>query len=325
VTLSFLSPLAAVVGLAATPALVAVARAERRSRRLCRTLGLAPRRPIGAALTGLAVVVCACLLALAAAQPVLAKVQPVQGRQDAEVLFVFDISRSMLARRSADAPTRFDRARETARGLRARIASTPVGVVSMTDRVLPHLFPTLNVGVFDATLRDAIGIERPPPDRLGRGRATSLGGLSALATRNFFDERATKRVAVVFTDGESLPFDALDLRDKLQQGNVRLVFVRIWGGEERIFDAAGAAIPAYRPDPASERVLTVAARDLGAAVVGEDDAAAAADRVGELLGSGTVGPAGRELRTTTLAPYAVLGALLPLTFLIWRRNLAPVR
>lgn len=320
-TLSFLSPVAALVAVAVVPALLAAAGAERRSRALCRVLGL-PARGVGSVVwTALALTACAACLALAAAQPVVGKVRPVQGRQDAEALFVFDISRSMLASAGPSAPTRFTRARAAARAVRAQLPALPVGVVSMTDRVLPHLFPTLGAGLFDATLDDALGIERPPPDRLGRGRATSLGSLGLLATRNFFGENASRRVAVVFTDGESLPYDALDLRDRLGQGNVTLVVVRIWAPEERIYDARGNVLAAYRPDPAAQAALDKDMAAVGARVLRPADVDGVADAVRRAVGSGPVGPAGRELRTKALAPYAVLGSFLPLVFLLWRRNL----
>ena len=320
-TLSFLSPVAALVAVAVVPALLAAAVAERRSRALCRVLGL-PARGVGSVLwTALTLVGCTACLALAAAQPVLGKVRPVQGRQDAQALFVFDISRSMLAAAGPSAPTRFTRAREAARAVRAQLPDLPVGVVSMTDRVLPHLFPTLGAGLFDATLDDALGIERPPPDRLGRGRATSLGSLGLLATRNFFGENASRRVAVVFTDGESLPYDALDLRDKLGQGNVTLVVVRIWAPEERIYDARGTVLAAYRPDPAAQTALDTDMATVGARVLRPADVDGVAEAARRAVGAGPVGPAGRELRTTALAPYAVLGSFLPLAFLLWRRNL----
>ena len=320
-TLSFLSPLGALVAAAVVPALLAAAGAERRSRAVCRLLGLRARGPASLIGTALALVACAACLALAAAQPVVGKVRPVEGRQDAEALFVFDISRSMLARRGPAAPTRLARARESARALRAQLPSLPVGVVSMTDRVLPHLFPTLGAGLFDATLDDALGIERPPPDRLGRGRATSLGSLGLLATRNFFGENASHRVAVVFTDGESLPYDALDLRDKLGQGNVTLVVVRVWASEERIYDGRGNVLAAYRPDPAAQTALDKDMAVVGARVLRPADIDGVAEAVRRAVGSGPIGPAGRQLRTTALAPYAILGSFLPLGFLLWRRNL----
>lgn len=319
-TLSFLSPVAAVVAVAVVPALLAAAAAERRSRTLCRVLGL-PAGGAGSFLwTAFAIAGCAGCLALAAAQPVIGKVRPVQGRRDAQALFVFDISRSMLAAAGPGDPTRFTRAREAARAVRAQLTDLPVGVVSMTDRVLPHLFPTLGVGVFDATLDDALGIERPPPDRLGRGRATSLGSLGLLATRNFFGENASRRVAVVFTDGESLPYDPAHLRDSLSQGNVSLVVVRIWAAEERIYDSGGDVLPAYRPDPAAQTALDKDMATAGARVLRPADAGGIVDAVRRAVGTGPVGRAGHELRTTALAPYAVLGSFLPLAFLLWRRN-----
>jgi hypothetical protein len=320
-TLSFLSPVAALVAVAVVPALFAAAGSERRSRVLCRVLGLPARGPASVVGTGLALAGCAACLALAAAQPVVGKVRPVQGRQDAEVLFVFDISRSMLAGAGPGAPTRFTRARVAARAVRARLPELPVGVVSMTDRVLPHLFPTLGEGFFDATVDDALGIERPPPDKLGRGRATSLGSLGLLATRNFFGDGATRRVAVLFTDGESLPYDALDLRDRLGQGNVTLVVVRIWARDERIYDTRGNALAAYRPDPAAQAALDEDMASVGARVLRPEDVDGIAEAVRRAVGSGPVGPSGRELQTTALAPYAVLGSFLPVAFLLWRRNL----
>ena len=320
-TVSFLSPVAALVAVAVVPALFAAAGSERRSRALCRVLGL-PARGLGSLVgTALALAACAACLALAAAQPVVGKVRPVQGRQDAEALFVFDISRSMLASAGPGAPTRFTRAREVARAVRARLPEVPVGVVSMTDRVLPHLFPTLGEGFFDATVDDALGIERPPPDRLGRGRATSLGSLGLLATRNFFGADASRRVAVVFTDGESLPYDAVGLRDTLGHGNVTLVVVRIWAPGERIYDARGNAIASYRPDPGAQVALDEDMAAVGARVLRPRDVDGIAEAVRRAVGSGPVGPAGRELQTTALAPYAVLGSFLPVAFLLWRRNL----
>ncbi len=319
-TLSFVSPLAALVAVAVVPALLAAASAERRSRMLCHVLGLPARGLASVAGTGVALAGCAAFLALAAAQPVIGKVRPLQGRQDAQALFVFDISRSMLARGGPTGPTRLTRARGAARAVRARLPSLPVGVVSMTDRVLPHLFPTVGMGLFDATLRDALGIERPPPDRLGRGRATSLGSLGLLATRNFFGEHASRRVAVVFTDGESLPYDALDLRDRLDQGGVTLIVVRTWARDERIYDARGDAIAAYRPDAGAQAALDTNMAAVGARVFNSTDVDGIAGAVRGAVGSGPVWPEGRELHTTSLAPYAVLGSFLPLAFLLWRRN-----
>ena len=319
-TLTFISPFAALVGLLAFGAVYALLRAERRSRALCDVLGLEPRRRLALLPPLLAIALTAVLLALAAAQPVVATVSPVSGRTDAEAVFVFDISRSMLARPSADEATRFDRARQSARVLRGRLPHVPAGVASLTDRVLPHLFPSISDQAFSATVTRSLGIERPPPDRFGRGRATSLRALAALAERSFFAASARQRLAVVYTDAESRPVDAVALRDSLQAGNVTVLFVRVWGAEERIFDSPRGADATYRPDPTSGRELSALAAELGAPVFGEMQLDEITRAARDALGDGPSGPEGRDLQSRELAPYAALAAFAPLAFLFWRRR-----
>jgi hypothetical protein len=322
VALSFLTPWAALVGLLGGVALWALVGAERRARAVCRALGLVPRPWRSAALPALAVLVAALLLALAAAQPVVATVRQGEGRTDAEALVVLDISRSMLASRRPRGLTRIERARAIAKEIRGALPGVPVGVASLTDRVLPHLFPTTNQDVFVATLDRAVGIERPPPDRTGRGRATSLRAVGAVATRNFFSPAARKRVAVVLTDGESRSVPVGPLAAALAQGNVTLLFVHVWGVDERIFGANGSPIPEYLADPDTPGFMSSLANAVGARVFEEDDAGRVAQAARTAIGSGPLGPSGRELQSLELAPYAVLGAFLPLAFLVWRRNLA---
>jgi hypothetical protein len=283
-------------------------------------LGLPPRSRASLLGTGLTIAFVGGLLGLAAAQPVIATVSPRHGRTDAEAVFVFDISRSMLARSSPSEPTRFDRARQTAVELRSRLPDVPVGVASLTDRVLPHLFPSISGQAFSATVARALGIERPPPDRFGRGRATALGALSGLADRNFFDPSARHRLAVVFTDGESLPVAAAALRDRLEAGRVHVLIVRVWRPDERVFDRTGRPIADYRPDPASGPELAALGRELRAGVFDEAHLSGVTDAARAALGSGPTGPEGRDLQSRRLAPYAVLAALAPLSFLLWRRN-----
>ena len=61
-----------------------------------------------------------------------------------------------------------------------------VGITSLTDRVLPHLFPTLDPNVFESVLHDAIGIERPPPSGTG-DLATDYNTLGDTGTNNYYD------------------------------------------------------------------------------------------------------------------------------------------
>ena len=321
-TLSFLTPWAALVGVLGALALWALVDADRRSRGLARALGLAPRSRLGSALPALALVLTAVLLALAAAQPVVATVRDGQGRSDAEALLVLDISRSMLARREPQGLTRIERARSIAKDVRGALPGVPVGLASLTDRVLPHLFPTTNQDVFIATLDRSLGIERPPPDRSGRGRATSLRALAALGTANFFRPGARKRVAIVLTDGESVPVNTGALGAALARGNITLLLVHLWGIDERIYRPNGTPLPEYLADPDTPGFLSSLANGVGARVFAEGDAGRAAQAARRAIGSGPMAPSGRELQSLELAPYAVLASLVPLLFLVWRRNLA---
>ena len=296
-------------------------RAEVRGRRVCAALGLVPRGRGAGALEIGALALVGALLGVAAMQPVGSRVQPREQRTDAEAIFVFDISRSMEARARRGAPTRFARALAAAKELRATMPAVPVGVSTVTDRVLPHLFPTSSANVFTATLDRSLGIERPPPDRSGRGRATALGALAALATNNFYGADASRRLAVVFTDGETLPADLGTLRARMLGGGVRTLVVRFWGPDERIYDARGAVERGYRPDPASTGVLAELTAAVEGSTFGErrlDDAAA---RARALLGDGPTGPRGRELSSLELAAPVAAAAFAPLLLLLWRRNL----
>jgi hypothetical protein len=322
VKLSFLTPWAAAVGLLGAVAVWALFGGERRSRAVCRALGLVPRPWLAAGLPALAIVLVAALLALAAAQPVVATVRNGEARTDAEALVIVDISRSMLAKGRPNGLTRLERARTIAKDVRAALPGVPVGIASLTDRVLPHLFPTTNQDVFVATLDRALGIERPPPDRSGRGRATSLRALGAVGTANFFRPGARKRVAIVLTDGESLPVRVAPLGAALARGNVTLLLVHVWGVDERIFRASGAPIPEYLADPDTPGFLGSLSNAIGARVFDEDEAGRAAGAARSALGAGPMGPSGRELQSLELAPYAVLASFVPLLFLVWRRNLA---
>jgi len=318
VSVSFLSPWAAAVGALALLAVGLLLASERRSRALCGLLGLAPRPGSSLAVDVGALLAVGALLGLAAAQPVVADVRPISGRTDAEATVVFDISRSMLARRERSAPTRLDRARALAKELRGGLPDVPVGVSSLTDRLLPHLFPTLSANAFAATADRAVAIERPVPDRRAE-RATALGALGDLGRQNFFGRTARTRVALVFTDGESVPFSLGELRALLLGGRVAVYFVHTWDPDDRVYGSQGAP-ERYRPDPRSRAVLDRVAIEIGGGVFTENEVGPALSALRRRLGEGPVAPRGRELQAVALAPYAVFGAALPLALVLLRRN-----
>ena len=84
----------------------------------------------------------------------------------------------------------------------------------------------------------AIGIERPPPDRRAR-RATAFASLGDLGRVAFFRPDTRRRIAVVISDGETIPVDLGTLSDRLRDGRVSTIFVQVWRRDEAVFDDNG--------------------------------------------------------------------------------------
>lgn len=316
----FLTPLGAVLALTALVPLVVLAFRERRARNVRTTLGLA-QRPLRA-LVSVAVALAAvpCLLALAAMQPIVETTKTIEERTDAEVFVVADVSRSMLASSGSGAPTRLERVQADAEALRAELPGVPVGILSLTDRLLPHLFPTVNESVFRSTLAKSIGIERPPPALFFSTRATQLNALAGIPERGFFSPSARKRVLVVYTDGESQPVDEELTRAFARKPRVETLFVHVWDRDERIYES-GAPERGYTPDPSSAAALRRVGDLTDGRVFAESDAGAAGAAARELLGYGPTRVHALEGERRALMPYATMLALLPLGFVLLRRNL----
>jgi hypothetical protein len=317
--MTFLTPLGSLVMLAVLIPLAAHALLERHARLVSRRLHLVPPAVRSRLGIPLAIAGVAAFLAFAAAQPVVAGTQTRVGRSDAEVFFLFDTSRSMLAKHDFASPTRLARAKDLALQLRQSLADVPVGIASLTDRVLPHLFPTLDAQVFASTLDSSIGIERPPPSGTEK-LSTDFGQFGLVATNNYFNPQIARRLLVVFSDGESRWFDTTVLADKLGRNHVHVLFVHLWDPGDKIFLTSKAQDPGYRPDPAGRVSAQQVATAGGGAVFHAGGAAALQSAAKSFLGRG---PAKilREQRTrVSLAPYVALAALLPLSFLLLRRN-----
>jgi hypothetical protein len=319
--ISFASPWGGLVALGAVLPLTAFLGAEWRLRRVRSALRL--ERPGTKAVLPAAVALCAVplLLGLAAAQPVLERTKTRYVRTDAEAFFVMDTSRSMLAARSPDGATRFERARKAALRLRGSIADVPAGIASLTDRLLPHLFPTSSRSAFTGTIERALGVERPPPQMVQR-RATSYFQLTSLSTQNYFSDSAKRRVAVVLTDGESAPFEESEFAKDFRGARIRTIFIRFWDDDERVFGRGGKPEPGYRPDPSSGADLDRIAGVIRGSAFSEGDFGDAAAAMRAAVGQGPRVKVGRDEDSVELAPYVVLGAFVPLAFLLWRRNLS---
>jgi hypothetical protein len=316
---SFLTPIAGLVALVAVFAVVAFVRSEQRAREVRALLRLAPP-PGSARWTIAAIAVLALLVGVGAAQPVIEESQEEAARSDAQAFFVIDTSRSMLASTGAGEATRFDRARAAALRIRDGIPQVPAGIASLTDRVLPHVFPTVNRATFESTLRLSIGVDRPPAIEAGNQRATSFGALVALPSRNFFRGPA-RRLLVVLTDAETTDFEALPLSRSFARARIDTIVVRVSQPGERIYTREGVEA-AYRPDPASGEAAAALARAVDGRAFDEDELDGAIDAARSAIGRGRTVVRTERPDIRPLGQYAFLAALLPLGFLLWRRNLA---
>jgi hypothetical protein len=321
VQLVFVNPLAGLAFLAVLLPLAAFWRIRRRGTRVRAALGLAPPPRRSGVLALAAIVLLAALVGAASAQPVLVDSQPRYVREDAEAYFVVDITRSMLASAGPAAATRLERARVFAERVRAAVPDVPAGIASFTNRLVPHVFPTHNIALFGSGLRRSIAIERPAPDRSDQALVTAFDSLAPLQTHNFFSPRADRRVAVVLTDGETRPVSPATLRALRARPRIDLLIVRFWSEEERIHRPRLEIDAQYQTDPGSTATLAAFADAVGAQVYSEDDAGAVARELRRRLGRGEPVVAGEEVSARPLTAWAVGLALVPLAFLLVRRNL----
>jgi hypothetical protein len=327
-TLEFLTPPGALLALVVLVPLAAFLVVSRRAARVRRALGLpalSVQRPLVPVLALLAV---GGLLGFAAAQPLVQRTTTHPVRADAEVFVVIDISRSMLAQARPGAPRRLDRAKLAAARLRASLPEVPVGIGSLTNRVLPHLFPSGDLDVFRATLARAIGIERPAPgtgfivnpEQNALRNVTSFSSLGRVATQRFFSPGVRRRLLVVLTDGESLDVSAAAVGRRLQAASIETLFLHVWAPQERVF-TRGAPEPQYRPMPGSRAVLEQLAAATRGSVYDERGLQAAVRDARDVLGTGPT-RARKDERSgrLALAPYLSAAAFLPLALLFWRRD-----
>ncbi len=317
--LVFLTPLGALLAAGMLVPLAGLLLVRRRARQVRGALGLA-EPPSGRLLVMLlSVVVTAVLLGLATAQPVVERTRTVRARTDAEIFVVLDVSRSMLARRPGS-QSRIERAKTAAAELRAALPEVPVGLASLTDRVLPHLFPSSDQRVFESTLARSLAIEKPPPRSALATSATRLEALASIRTQRYFSPSARKRLLLVLTDGETQPLVGARLGSLFRRPPVvDVVFVQIWHRDERVY-ASGSPEPQYLPDPSAGAVLEGLAKSISGSAYGEAALDEATSEARRLVGSGRTVVRGEYAGRIPLAPYLAAGALAPLALLLVRRD-----
>ena len=316
----FLSPLGWLVACAALIPVAAAVVRDRRERRIRGALGLRAPASRTRFATAAAAMIAVAFLAAATAKPAIRTSCAGRLRTDAQIYFLVDISRSMLARQGLHGRTRFARAVRAALAIRADLADIPAGVASLTDRPLPHLFPTGNQAVFSLVLHRALGVERPPP--AGRpttgGTTTAYDPIVQFAVASFFSPATRHKLVILLSDGESDSYSPGAIGTELRAADVGLLVVRFWHPDERVYTAGRPE--RYRPDPESLAPLRrLAAKTSNRSVFGEDESGRVARAARELLGSGPSVAVGRP-RRLELAPYAALAALLPIAFVVRRRD-----
>lgn len=319
-SITFLSPEAALIGLAVVVPVAALLLAESRAHMARAVLQLPGRLTRGSAYT-IAIGAFAVLISLGAAQPVLERDHKRAVRHDAEALFVIDTSKSMASAAGPGAVSRFERARRMAKQMRGAIPDIPAGVASLADRVLLHLFPTTDVRSFQRTLDRSLGIERPPSVQRRNLVVTHLDALAQVAKGRFFRDSSKRRLLVVFTDAETRDFDTGVLANAFRGSRISTILVRVGNESERLYEN-GVVDPRYQAPPGAPESAQIFAEATGGQAFDEPNfdraiEAARAD-AGPAESMGEV----REVTPTPLASYAFAFAFVPLGFLLWRRNLS---
>ena len=316
---TFLTPLDALFVLAAAVPLAALWLAQARIRHVRRLFSLtAPRRrEIVVVIAALALL--PALMGVAAAQPVVVRHHSLGERLDVQAFFVFDTSLSMSARGTLGAPSRLVRAKREAEQVIPKLGDIPVGLASMTDRVLPVLMPTPNLALALRTLHQSVGIDRPPPSQLYQGRATTFQALLPLGSSNLYSPGVRHQILVVFTDGEDAPLRSPIGFELARSMTVHPLFVHVWAPTEHVY-VHGRVDPRYRPDPTSDSVLHRFASAAQGQVFEENDLSSLVRTIREEAGSSPVRTSVIGYARVALAPWFVLAGVVPLGFLLYRRN-----
>jgi hypothetical protein len=317
---SFLTPLAGLFALTAMIPLAALFVMRRRTLRLGRlfTLATPGRRELVTA--GVALALLPALVAVAAAQPVVIHAKAFTERLDAQVFIVFDTSLSMKARGGPDSPTRLTRAKEEANALIPKLGDLPVGVATMTDRVLPSLMPTTTTALALRTVNQSVRINEPPPGIRYHGRASTLEALVPIVPDRLFPPGVKHPILVVLTDGEMRAPAPFTGDSFAQQITIPPLFVHVWAPTDHIY-SNGQVNQAYQPDPASARTLAHFASLTHGHVFREGDVGGLLDAIRAEAGSKPATTKLLGFSRVPLGPWFLLAGVVPLGFLFWRRNI----
>ncbi len=306
-------------------------------------LGLGPPES-GARWTLAALVAVPLLLGLAAAGPGFRTHVGRRIRTDAQAIFILDTSRSMAAAASFTAPTRFDEAQAAAIRLRDdAIPDVPSGVASITTelgapslsdprhRRVRHNRRAARSGSRVATtavsgLRRYRNVGRaalraPEPGVLRSDpRSTAWRSCSATEKAARSKPRRSGRLSRSHPGTRRRVSSAVFRRGYLEP-SVSLFIVRVGGSSDRIYDSNGKIESAYRPDPTAASTVASLASAAHGQVFATADLSKAGSALRQALGPGSGHLEGMRTKTFNLAPFVAFAALVPLGFVVLRRNI----
>ncbi|MEM9660211.1 MAG: VWA domain-containing protein, partial [Planctomycetota bacterium] len=201
---------------------VLAANARRRARLRFATANLIQRAIPGASVPG--AILRAALVTTAMALMVLALIDVRWGKvarevpqKGIEVMFVLDVSRSMLAEDAS--PNRLERAKQQIKDVVDEMAGDRVGLVVFAGDAKQQIPLTTHYDDFKRSV-DEVG-----PHNLRRG-GSQLGGALETAAKSFLTKTNAHQAIVVFTDGEDEQSDPVGVaRDAHQETGVRIFTV----------------------------------------------------------------------------------------------------
>jgi hypothetical protein len=233
-------------------------------------------------------------------------------RADAQIFLAFDVSRSMLAAKAPGERTRFDRSRVIAERIHAAFPNVPTGVASVTNRMMPLLFPSDDGRAVPAVIEHALAILQPPPLPMSTLRLTDLSSLALAADRAYFDTEARRHALVVFSDLDSETFSLSGQLSLFRRHRIEPFIIQVAADGERVFGADGKP-EAYLP-VASLSVQGL--RKAGWRAYREGQAAEAIAAIRAYLGQGPTRESGVTERQRNLAGLTALAALLVVLTLV---------
>jgi hypothetical protein len=177
--------------------------------------------------------------------------------------------------------------------------------------------PTTDQTLFDRTVEQSVAVDQPPPSQQYKDRATTFDALIPLVESHFYTQGVQRRLLVVYTDGESARISPV-LRLTLHR-RVTPIFVHVWEPGERIFDH-GKVDPRYAADPTSSQALNDVAAIAGGRAYAESDRGAVASAARSAVGHAGTRTHIAAYARIALAPWFILVGILPLGYLLWRRN-----